>query len=66
MQGRVHDIDTHDERAAGPGADIPMPLEEAFYGERRYEANDPKANAHFREPFTDVRAEVGDTADSTD
>lgn len=67
MQIRVHDIDGHYERAVAQGADITMPLEDAFYGERRYEANDPEGHRwHFAEPFTDIRARGGDTPDFTD
>lgn len=64
MQVRVHDIDAHYERAVAEGADITMPLKDAFYGERRYEANDLEGHRwHFAEPFTDIRARGGDAPD---
>jgi RNA polymerase sigma factor (sigma-70 family) len=60
MMVRVRDIDAHYERAVAAGADITMPLEDAFYGERRYEANDPEGHRwHFAERFTDIRARGG-------
>jgi uncharacterized glyoxalase superfamily protein PhnB len=64
IQVRVHDIDAHYRRAVAAGADITMPLEDAFYGERRYEASDPEGHRwHFAEPFTDIRARGGDAPD---
>lgn len=61
MQVRVRDIDAHYERAVAEGADITMPLEDAFYGQRRYEANDLEQHRwHFAEPFADIRARGGD------
>ena len=61
MHVRVHDIDAHYERAVAEGADITMPIEDVFYGERRYEANDLEGHRwHFAEPFTDIRARGGD------
>ena len=43
------------------GADITMELNDAFYGERRYEAEDPEGNRwHFGEPLDAVRRRRGD------
>ncbi|HZT67915.1 MAG TPA: VOC family protein [Acidimicrobiales bacterium] len=57
---RVHDIDSHYLRAVEAGALVTMPLEDAFYGFRRYEANDPEGNRwHFHESFADIRARGG-------
>ncbi len=57
LQVRVRDIESHYERAVSEGAEITMPLEDAFYGERRYEASDLEGHRwHFAEPFTDIRA----------
>jgi uncharacterized glyoxalase superfamily protein PhnB len=44
---RVNNMDEHYARAAGEGALITMSLEDAFYGFRRYEADDPEGN-HWR------------------
>lgn len=64
LQVRVHDIDSHYTHAVDEGADITMPIEDAFYGERRYEANDLEGHRwHFAEPFTDIRARGGDAPD---
>jgi PhnB protein len=61
LQIRVRDIETHYQRAVAEGAEITMPLEDAFYGERRYEASDLGGHRwHFAEPFTDIRAQGGD------
>ncbi|MCS5637684.1 MAG: VOC family protein, partial [Myxococcota bacterium] len=38
MMVNVDDIDTHYAHAVANGADISTPIEDAFYGERRYEA----------------------------
>lgn len=57
---RVHDIDSHYRRAVEAGALITMPIQDAFYGFRRYEANDPEGNRwHFHESFADIRARGG-------
>ena len=56
----VHDIDAHYARAVAEGATITMPLEDAFYGERRYEATDPEGHRwHFGERFADIVARGG-------
>jgi uncharacterized glyoxalase superfamily protein PhnB len=52
----VEDVDAHHERAVAEGALITMDLDDAFYGERRYEAEDPEGNRwHFGESLADVR-----------
>jgi RNA polymerase sigma factor (sigma-70 family) len=67
LQVRVRDIDSHYQRAVAEGADITMPLEDAFYGERRYEASDIEGHRwHFAEPFNDIRARGGDAPAHTD
>jgi uncharacterized glyoxalase superfamily protein PhnB len=51
----VHDIDTQYTRAVEQGANVTMPLDDAFYGERRYEATDPEGHRwHFGERFADI------------
>ncbi len=56
----VHDIDTQYARAVEAGANITMPLDDAFYGERRYEASDPEGHRwHFGERFADIQARSG-------
>ena len=52
----VHDIDTHYARAVEQGADITMALQDAFYGERRYEATDLEGHRwHFAESHEAIR-----------
>jgi uncharacterized glyoxalase superfamily protein PhnB len=52
----VDDVDAHYERAVAQGAVITMALNDAFYGERRYEADDIEGNRwHFGEPLPAVR-----------
>jgi uncharacterized glyoxalase superfamily protein PhnB len=56
----VHDIDHHYAHAVAEGADITMPLADAFFGERRYEATDPEGHRwHFGERFADIVARGG-------
>ena len=56
----VHDIDAHYAHAVAEGANITMELDDAFYGERRYEATDPEGHRwHFGERFDDIRARGG-------
>lgn len=56
----VHDVDAHHARARERGAEITMDLDDAFYGERRYEATDPEGHRwHFAERFTDIEARTG-------
>ena len=60
MMVYVHDIDTHYAHAVAEGADVTMDLQDAFYGERRYEATDPEGHRwHFAERFDDIRARGG-------
>lgn len=67
LQVRGHDIDAHYQRAVAEGADITLPLEDAFYGERRYEASDPEGHRwHFAEPFTAIRARGGNAPSHAD
>ena len=57
MHVYVHDIDAHYAHAVAEGADITMELDDAFYGERRYEATDLEGHRwHFGERFDDIRA----------
>jgi uncharacterized glyoxalase superfamily protein PhnB len=56
----VDDVDAHYERAVAEGARITMEINDAFYGERRYEADDPEGNRwHFGEPLAHVRERLG-------
>ena len=56
----VDDVDAHYQRALAEGAIITMELNDAFFGERRYEAEDPEGNRwHFGEPLTSVRSRLG-------
>jgi uncharacterized glyoxalase superfamily protein PhnB len=60
MMVKVHDVDAHHAHAMAEGADITMELEDAFYGERRYEATDLEGHRwHFAEPFDAIRARGG-------
>jgi PhnB protein len=53
----VHDIDAHYRRAASEGAQIVMPLEDMFWGDRRYEALDLEGHRwHFAERVSEIRA----------
>jgi PhnB protein len=64
MMVYVNGIDSHYAHAVGEGADITMPLQDAFYGERRYEATDLEGHRwHFAERFDDIRARGGVVAD---
>ena len=57
---RVHDIDEHYAHAVGEHADITMPLEDAFFGERRYEASDLEGHRwSFMESFEAIRSRGG-------
>ena len=57
----VHDIDEHYANAVAEGADITMGLQDAFFGERRYEATDLEGHRwHFAEQFAAIRARGGD------
>ena len=65
MMVHVHDIDAHYAHAVAEGANITMAVEDAFYGERRYEATDLEGHRwHFGERFDDIRARGGSVPDS--
>ena len=56
MMVHVDDIDAHYERAIAEGARIVMEINDAFYGNRRYEALDPEGHRwHFHEAIEHVR-----------
>jgi len=56
----VPDVDAHYAHAVAAGADITMELNDAFYGERRYEATDPEGHRwHFAERFDSIEARGG-------
>jgi uncharacterized glyoxalase superfamily protein PhnB len=60
----VHDIDSHYAHAVAAGADVTMELEDAFYGERRYEATDLEGHRwHFGESHDAIRARGGEVPD---
>jgi PhnB protein len=60
----VHDIDAHYAHAVAGGANVTMALQDAFYGERRYEATDPEGHRwHFGERFADIKARGGTVPD---
>jgi uncharacterized glyoxalase superfamily protein PhnB len=60
MNVYVHDIDAHYAHAVAEGADVTMELNDAFFGERRYEATDHEGHQwHFGERFDDIRARGG-------
>src|SRR5262245_14889988 len=60
MNVSVHDIDAHYAHSVEHGAAITMEIEDAFYGYRRYEADDLEGHHwHFHEPLADVRARAG-------
>lgn len=62
----VYDIDSHYAHAVAKGADITMPIEEAYYGSRRYEATDLEGHRwHFDESFESIRARGGTVPDQT-
>jgi len=56
----VRDIDAHYAHAVAEGASVTMELDDAFYGERRYEATDHEGHRwHFGERFDDINARGG-------
>jgi uncharacterized glyoxalase superfamily protein PhnB len=64
MMVYVHDIDTHYAHAVAEGANITMEIQDAFYGERRYEATDAEGHRwHFGERFSDIKARGGTVAE---
>jgi len=53
----VHDIDAHYRRAESAGAQIITPLEDMFWGDRRYEALDSEGHRwHFAERLSEIQA----------
>ena len=59
----VNDIDSHHEHARAEGATITMPIEDAFYGFRRYEADDLEGHHwHFQESLEAIRARDHDAS----
>jgi uncharacterized glyoxalase superfamily protein PhnB len=57
----VDDVDAHYASAKAEGAVITMEVNDAFYGERRYECEDPEGNRwHFGEALSHVRARRGE------
>lgn len=57
----VNDIDSHYHHAIAEGATVTMPIEDAFYGYRRYEADDLEGHHwHFQEPLEAIRAREQD------
>jgi uncharacterized glyoxalase superfamily protein PhnB len=64
MMVHVDDIDAHYAHAVAEDADITMEIEDAFYGERRYEATDLEGHRwHFGEPYADIKARGGSVPD---
>jgi uncharacterized glyoxalase superfamily protein PhnB len=60
MNVYVHDIDAHYAHAVAEGANITMEIDDAFFGERRYEATDLEGHRwHFGERFDDITARGG-------
>jgi RNA polymerase sigma-70 factor (ECF subfamily) len=56
----VENVDEHYDRARAAGATITMEINDAFYGERRYEALDLEGNKwHFGESLDSVKARNG-------
>jgi RNA polymerase sigma factor (sigma-70 family) len=56
----VNDIDSHYEHVRAAGATITMEIEDAFYGYRRYEADDLEGHHwHFHEPLEAIQAREG-------
>jgi uncharacterized glyoxalase superfamily protein PhnB len=64
MMVYVSDVDSHYAHAVAEGAKVTMPLQDAFYGERRYEATDLEGHRwHFAERFADIKARGGSVPD---
>ena len=61
----VDDVDAHYERAVAAGAGITMPINDAFYGERRYEADVAAEEELMRSALAAWR-ETGDAAGTTE
>jgi uncharacterized glyoxalase superfamily protein PhnB len=65
MMVKVDNVDQHYAHAVAEGADITMELNDAFYGERRYEATDLEGHRwHFAEQFADIKARGGVVPDN--
>jgi uncharacterized glyoxalase superfamily protein PhnB len=65
MMVYVQDVDSHYAHAVAEGADITMELQDAFYGERRYEATDLEGHRwHFGERHSDITARGGSVPDA--
>jgi uncharacterized glyoxalase superfamily protein PhnB len=61
----VDDIDAHYAHAVAEGADIARPLEDFWYGFRRYEATDLEGHRwHFTETNDHIRARGGQVPDA--
>ena len=61
----VSAIDAHYAHAVSEGATVTMPIEDAFYGFRRYEADDLEGHHwHFHESLADIRAREGQPGDA--
>ncbi len=64
MMVYVPNVDAHYAHAVAAGADITMELQDAFYGERRYEATDLEGHRwHFGERHADIKARGGSVPD---
>jgi uncharacterized glyoxalase superfamily protein PhnB len=60
MMVYVADIDSHYAHAVTENANVTMPIEDAFYGERRYEATDLEGHRwHFAERFGHIKERGG-------
>ena len=60
MNVYVDDVDARYANAVAEGANITMELDDAFYGERRFEATDPEGHRwHFAERFEHIKARGG-------
>ncbi len=61
----VDDVDAHYARAVAEGAEVTMPLADAWYGARRYEATDLEGHRwHFDESHAHIRARGGEVPDA--
>ncbi len=64
MMVYVHDVDAQYERAVSEDAIVTMPLQDAFYGDRVYEATDLEGHRwHFGERHADIKARGGSVDD---
>ena len=64
MMVNVHDVDAHYAHAVAAGSRHHDGVEDAFYGERRYEATDLEGHRwHFAESFDAIRARGGRAPD---